>query len=65
MASPPAVVKFSQPPSLPVSADVAALNGSFIGAESRDITAERMSPSQIEAAQKLVREFVRKKYKEC
>ena len=46
-------------------ADGAALNGGFLGAKSRDITAERMTPSQIETAQKLVRESVRKKYKEC
>ena len=46
-------------------ADGAALNGGFLGAESRDIRAERMTPSQIETAQKLVRESVHKKYKEC
>ena len=46
-------------------ADGTALNVVFLGAESREVTAERMTPSQIETAQKLVQESVRKKYGEC
>jgi len=35
------------------------------GAEMRDDVAKRMTPSQLETAQKLARECVRKKYKGC
>ena len=35
------------------------------GAEMRDGVAKRMTPSQLETAQKLTRECVRKKYKGC
>ena len=38
-------------------------NGSEEGAKVREIAAKNMTPSQLETAQKLARECVRKKYK--
>ena len=36
-----------------------------VTSQNRDIVAKRMTPSQIETAQKLTRECVRKNYKGC
>ena len=36
-----------------------------MASNNRDIVAERMSPVQLETAQKLAREYVPKKYKGC
>ena len=40
-------------------------NGSQSGAELRDYLEKKMTPANINAAQKLARECVRKKYKDC
>ncbi len=45
--------------------NIAASSGDKDASENRDIVANRMTPSQIETAQKLARECVRKKYKGC
>ena len=45
--------------------NLAASNGNKNGAKVRDLAAKRMTPSQLETAQKLARECVRKKYKGC
>ena len=45
--------------------NLAASNGSEDGAKVREIAAKDMTPSQLETAQKLARECVRKKYKGC
>ena len=45
--------------------NIAATNGNELGAKLRDDFEKKMTPSQIETAQKLARECVRKKYKEC
>jgi len=45
--------------------NIAASSGHKNATKNRDIVAKRMSPSQLEKAQKLVRECVRKKYKGC
>ena len=46
-------------------ANLAASNGSKQGGELRDIVAGQMTPAQIAEAQRLARECVREKYKEC
>jgi len=46
--------------------NIAASSGNTIPAsKNRDIVAKQMTPSQLETAQKLARECVRKKYKGC
>jgi TPR repeat protein len=45
--------------------NIAASNGHETGDELRDIVAEEMTASQIEEAEKLARECIRKKYKGC
>ena len=45
--------------------NIAASNGNENGSKLRDISATQMTPSQIETAQKLARECVKKKYKGC
>ena len=45
--------------------NIATANGSENGAKGRDIAAKNMTPSQLEKAQDLARECVRKKYKGC
>ena len=45
--------------------NIAASSGDKDASENRDIVANRMTPSQIETAQKLARECVRKNYKGC
>jgi uncharacterized protein len=46
--------------------NIASISGeSKSASENRDIIAKQMTPSQIETAQKLARECVRKKYKGC
>ena len=45
--------------------DIAASNGDENAIKNLDIVAKRMNPSQIAEAQKLARECVRKKYKDC
>jgi len=45
--------------------NIAASNGNENGAKVRDLVAKQMTPSQLEKAQDLARECVRKKYKEC
>ncbi len=45
--------------------NLAASNGNELGGKMRDAVARMMTPSQIETAQKLARECVRKKYKGC
>ena len=45
--------------------NVAASSGNKDAVINRDIVAKRMTPSQIEKAQKLARECVREKYKGC
>ena len=45
--------------------NIAATNRYKLGAKVRDSVAKKMTPSQIEEAQKLARECVRKKYKGC
>ena len=45
--------------------NLAASNGSENGGKLRDALAKEMTPSQLETAQKLARECVRKKYKGC
>ena len=45
--------------------NIAAKNGNELGAKLRDDFEKKMTPSQLETAQKLARECVRKKYKGC
>jgi TPR repeat protein len=45
--------------------NIAASSGNKDALKNRDIIAKRMTPSQIENAQRLARECVRKKYKGC
>ena len=45
--------------------NIAASNGSKNGRKLRDLIAKDMTPSQLEKAQDLARECVRKKYKNC
>ncbi len=45
--------------------NIAATSGYETASENRDIVAERMTPADISAAQKLARECVREKYKGC
>jgi TPR repeat protein len=46
-------------------ANLAASNGDETGGKFRDLLAQKMTPSQLEKAQDLARECVRKKYKGC
>ena len=46
-------------------ANIAASNGHEGGGELRDMVAKEMAPAQIEKAQELARECVRKEYKGC
>ena len=45
--------------------NIAASSGDKDAIHNRDIVAKEMTPSQLETAQKLARECVRKKYKGC
>jgi uncharacterized protein len=45
--------------------NIAASNGNENGGKVRELVAKSMTPSQLETAQKLARECVRKKYKGC
>jgi uncharacterized protein len=45
--------------------NIASSNGNKNGAKVRDLAAKRMTPSQLETAQKLARECVKKNYKGC
>jgi uncharacterized protein len=45
--------------------NLGASNGSEVGGKLRDDFEKKMTPSQLETAQKLARECVRKKYKGC
>ena len=45
--------------------NIAASNGNEKGVKLRDSVAEQMTPTQLEKAQDLARECVRKKYKDC
>jgi hypothetical protein len=45
--------------------NLGASNGNEGGGKLRDIAAKNMTPSQLEKAQDLARECVRKKYKGC
>ncbi len=45
--------------------NIAGSSGDKDAVSIRDIVAERMTPSQLETAQTLARECVRKKYKGC
>ena len=45
--------------------NISAANGDKDAQKNRDIVAKRMTPSQIEKAQELARQCVRKKYKGC
>ena len=45
--------------------NLGASNGNENGGKLRDIAAKNMTPSQLETAQKLARECVRKNYKGC
>jgi len=45
--------------------NVAAMNGTEMGAKLRDDCTKRMTPADISTAQKIARECVRKKYKGC
>ena len=45
--------------------NLAASNGNEGGGKLRDFVAKEMTPSQLETAQKLARECVRKNYKGC
>ena len=44
---------------------IAANNGNKSGAKLRDIVEKEMTPNQIEEAQRLARECVKKNYKGC
>ena len=45
--------------------NIAATNGNELGAKLRDDFQKKMTPAQIDEAQKLARECLRKKYKGC
>ena len=45
--------------------NIASMNGNDLGALLRDDFAEKMTSSQIEEAQRLARECVKKNYKGC
>ncbi len=45
--------------------NLAASNGNETGGKLRDFVAKKMTPTQLETAQRLARECVRKKYKGC
>ncbi len=45
--------------------NLAASNGNENGGKLRDFVAKKMTPTQLETAQRLARECVRKKYKGC
>ena len=45
--------------------NLGASNGNETGEKVRDVVAKQMTPSQLETAQKLARECVRKNYKGC
>ena len=45
--------------------NIAASNGNENGGKVRDLVAKQMTPSQLEKAQDLARECIRKKYKGC
>ncbi len=45
--------------------NIAASNGNETGTKLRDFVEKKMTPSQLETAQKLARECIRKKYKGC
>ena len=45
--------------------NIAASNGDENGSKLRDFAAEKMTSSQIEKAEQLARECIRKKYKGC
>jgi hypothetical protein len=45
--------------------NIASSNGNENGGKLRDTVAKQMTPSQLEKAQDLARECVRKKYKGC
>ena len=45
--------------------NITASSGDKVASENRDIIAQRMTPSQIETAQRLAQECVRKNYKGC
>ena len=46
-------------------ANIAASNGNELAAKNRDLNASKMTPSQLEKAQDLARECVKKNYKGC
>ena len=45
--------------------DIAASQGDNVATKYKDIVAKEMTPSQLEKAQKLARECVRREYKGC
>ncbi len=45
--------------------NIASANGSKEGSENRDLIVKQMTPSQIEKAQELARQCMKKKYKDC
>ena len=45
--------------------NIAAKNGNELGAKLRNFVEKKMTPSQLEKAQVLARECIRKKYKGC
>ena len=45
--------------------NIASANGSKEGSENRDALAKQMTPSQIEKAQELARQCMKKEYKDC
>ena len=45
--------------------NITSMNGYILGADLREIIEKKMSPSQIEEAQRLARECVKKNYKGC
>ena len=45
--------------------NITAISGDKVASNNRDIVAKRMTPSQLETAQNLARECVRKNYKGC
>jgi SOS response regulatory protein OraA/RecX len=45
--------------------NIASANGYKTGAKSRDIISKQMTPSQIEKAQELARQCIKKEYKDC
>ena len=45
--------------------NIASANGSKEGSENRDLIVKQMTPSQIEKAQELARQCMKKEYKDC